>query len=328
MLAPMSGKAKSSHQAKSTQSLGDNIRGEFPLLVGLGTVAIFWGTGSRLVEIIAHPVTLIVVFLWLFAVILWSLPANRWIAPSRAVLQPARRQFLSQRHHDAGGARFGSTGLYYHNGGPDIFYRTANLSHCSCAFSVCDFSGDSDNETSRLFYGIGAGRCSGKLRSSLTARPINGFSCGHAPSLSDRRNFAGGKICHPIGQQHGEVWPASGVRRRNDRGPGAYTRGNRRYSSHFAQSVTAFDKYSARVRTCDHRTHNSRRADHQLDYKTTGNAWRAGWQPSAALINVGSERGYVYEQKDKYPARLRALAPLRCFCAADICTLKCSSQCG
>ena len=72
MLAPMSGKAKSSHQAKSTQSLGDNIRGEFPLLVGLGTVAIFWGTGSRLVEIIAHPVTLIVVFLWLFAVILWS----------------------------------------------------------------------------------------------------------------------------------------------------------------------------------------------------------------------------------------------------------------
>src|SRR5205823_1495006 len=48
----------------------------------------------------------------------WSLPANRWIAPSRAVLQPARRQFLSQRHHDAGSARFGSTELYYHNGGP------------------------------------------------------------------------------------------------------------------------------------------------------------------------------------------------------------------
>src|SRR5207248_2739609 len=45
---------------------------EFPLLIGLGTVAIFWGTGSRLVEIIAHPITLIVVFLWLFAVILWS----------------------------------------------------------------------------------------------------------------------------------------------------------------------------------------------------------------------------------------------------------------
>jgi Ca2+:H+ antiporter len=35
-------------------------------------VAIFWSTGSRLVEIIAHPIALIVVFLWLFAVILWS----------------------------------------------------------------------------------------------------------------------------------------------------------------------------------------------------------------------------------------------------------------
>ncbi len=48
------------------------MRGEFPLLIGLGTVAIFWSTGSRLVEIVAHPVALIVVFLWLFAVILWS----------------------------------------------------------------------------------------------------------------------------------------------------------------------------------------------------------------------------------------------------------------
>src|SRR5213083_3817139 len=72
MLAPMSGKAKPSHQAKSARPLGENIRREFPLLIGLGTVAIFWGTGSRLVEIIAHPITLIVVFLWLFAVILWS----------------------------------------------------------------------------------------------------------------------------------------------------------------------------------------------------------------------------------------------------------------
>jgi len=72
MLAPMSEKAKPSRRAKSTQTLGDNIRGEFPLLIGLGTVAIFWSTGSRLVEIIGHPIALIVVFFWLFAVILWS----------------------------------------------------------------------------------------------------------------------------------------------------------------------------------------------------------------------------------------------------------------
>jgi Ca2+:H+ antiporter len=72
MLARMSGKAKPSHQAKSAQSFGESIRSEFPLLIGGGTVAIFWGTGSRLVEIIAHPIALIIVFLWLFAVILWS----------------------------------------------------------------------------------------------------------------------------------------------------------------------------------------------------------------------------------------------------------------
>ncbi|HWH90245.1 MAG TPA: calcium:proton antiporter [Candidatus Binatia bacterium] len=48
------------------------IRAELCLFVGLGTTAIFFGTGSRLVEIAAHPVGLTVVFLWLFAVILWS----------------------------------------------------------------------------------------------------------------------------------------------------------------------------------------------------------------------------------------------------------------
>jgi Ca2+:H+ antiporter len=72
MLAPMSGKAKPRRQAKSNQSFGRSVRGEFSLLIGVGTVAIFWGTGSRLVEIIAHPIILIVVFLWLFAAILWS----------------------------------------------------------------------------------------------------------------------------------------------------------------------------------------------------------------------------------------------------------------
>jgi Ca2+:H+ antiporter len=72
MLARMSGKARQSRQATSGQSFGDSIRSEFPFLIGLGTVAIFWGSGDRLVEIVGHPVALIVVFLWLFAVILWS----------------------------------------------------------------------------------------------------------------------------------------------------------------------------------------------------------------------------------------------------------------
>jgi Ca2+:H+ antiporter len=68
----MSGKAKASRQAKNAKSFGKGVRTEFALFVGVATVAIFWGTGSRLVEIIAHPVALILVFLWLFAVILWS----------------------------------------------------------------------------------------------------------------------------------------------------------------------------------------------------------------------------------------------------------------
>src|SRR6185437_9737704 len=72
MLAPMSRKAKHSPQMKESPHLGDAMRSEFPLLIGVGTVAVFWSTGSRLVEIVAHPIGLIVIFLWLFAVILWS----------------------------------------------------------------------------------------------------------------------------------------------------------------------------------------------------------------------------------------------------------------
>src|SRR5882724_2335065 len=72
MLAPMGLKAHSNRQAKSTPHFGDAVRSEFALLIGWGTIAIFFGTGSRLVEIIAHPIALTAVFVWLFAVILWS----------------------------------------------------------------------------------------------------------------------------------------------------------------------------------------------------------------------------------------------------------------
>jgi Ca2+:H+ antiporter len=72
MLARMSRGTEIPRQIKGAGNLRSAIRGEFPLVIGVGTVAIFWSTGSRLVEIIAHPATLVVVFLWLFAVILWS----------------------------------------------------------------------------------------------------------------------------------------------------------------------------------------------------------------------------------------------------------------
>jgi Ca2+:H+ antiporter len=57
---------------KNDGKFGAIIRTELCLLLGFGTVAIFFGTGSRLVEIVGHPVGLIVVFSWLFGVILWS----------------------------------------------------------------------------------------------------------------------------------------------------------------------------------------------------------------------------------------------------------------
>ena len=72
MLARMSGKAKPSHQAKSAHNFGGALRREFPLLIGLGTVAIFFAAGNQFVELVGHPIAMIAVFLWLFAVILWS----------------------------------------------------------------------------------------------------------------------------------------------------------------------------------------------------------------------------------------------------------------
>ena len=72
MLAPMSGKAETNAAARKANRFGNIVRSEFALLISLATAAIFWGTGNRLVEIIAHPLSLVGVLLWLFAVILWS----------------------------------------------------------------------------------------------------------------------------------------------------------------------------------------------------------------------------------------------------------------
>ncbi len=72
MLAPVSGKAETSAAARKANRFGNIVRSEFALLISLATAAIFWGTGSRLVEIVAHPLSMAGVLLWLFAVILWS----------------------------------------------------------------------------------------------------------------------------------------------------------------------------------------------------------------------------------------------------------------
>jgi Ca2+:H+ antiporter len=72
MLAPMSGKTEPEREAKSTEGFVGILRAESALLISLGTIAFFFGTGSRVVEDIAHPLLLVLVFFWLFAVILWS----------------------------------------------------------------------------------------------------------------------------------------------------------------------------------------------------------------------------------------------------------------
>jgi len=72
MLRRMSEKADAIQRAKNTQQFGSAIRAEFPLLIGLGTAAIFLAVGSDLNELTTHVLPLLGVFVWLFAVILWS----------------------------------------------------------------------------------------------------------------------------------------------------------------------------------------------------------------------------------------------------------------
>ena len=68
----MSAKADAIRQAKNTRQFGSAIRAEFPLLVGLGTAAIFVAVGSDLNDLTTRALPLLGIFVWLFAVILWS----------------------------------------------------------------------------------------------------------------------------------------------------------------------------------------------------------------------------------------------------------------
>ncbi len=72
MLAPMSLRKESKPDSRSVTGFRAFMRAEFALVIGLGTAAIFLGTGNRLVENIAHPLWLLVIFLWLFVAVLWS----------------------------------------------------------------------------------------------------------------------------------------------------------------------------------------------------------------------------------------------------------------
>src|SRR6266705_500929 len=181
MLRRMSEKADAIQHAKNTQHFGSAIRAEFPLLVGLGTIAIFLVVGSDLSELTTRTLPLLGIFVWLFAVILWSAMcvvrhadclaikfgepygtliltlsaiavevtmismamlhgANNptlardamfvavagWIALPRAILQSPGRQFLSQRHHGAGGAWISLAEFYDFYERTHIFHGAGN----------------------------------------------------------------------------------------------------------------------------------------------------------------------------------------------------------
>jgi Ca2+:H+ antiporter len=48
------------------------VRSEYPLFIGLATAAIFFATGNTLLEDLANPLSLGVIFIWLFGTVLWT----------------------------------------------------------------------------------------------------------------------------------------------------------------------------------------------------------------------------------------------------------------
>ncbi len=72
MLALVSARRESKPDVKSVTGFRAFTRAESALGISLGTAAILFGIGNRVVEDITHPFGLVVIFLWLFAVILWS----------------------------------------------------------------------------------------------------------------------------------------------------------------------------------------------------------------------------------------------------------------
>src|ERR1044071_7502640 len=72
MLRRMSAKADATHKPNDGLQTSNVVRAEYPLLIGVVTVAIFLLLGSQLEEITSHVFSLVGIFVWLFALILWS----------------------------------------------------------------------------------------------------------------------------------------------------------------------------------------------------------------------------------------------------------------
>jgi Ca2+:H+ antiporter len=71
MLATMSTNAAPAAPPPATSFVAF-IRSEYPLIIGLGTAAVFLALGSRVLENVEHPFALAGVFVFLFITVLWS----------------------------------------------------------------------------------------------------------------------------------------------------------------------------------------------------------------------------------------------------------------
>src|SRR5438034_1913632 len=63
---------KAGGRSKSSRSFGAFVRAEYPFFMGLATAVTFLALGNQILEDVAHPLVLCVVFVVLLAAVLWS----------------------------------------------------------------------------------------------------------------------------------------------------------------------------------------------------------------------------------------------------------------
>ena len=372
------------------------IRGELCVFVGLGTAAIFFGTGSRLVEIVAHPVGLIVVFLWLFAVILWSAVsvarhadclAIKWGEPygtlvltlsaitievvmvSTAMLHGDNNPTLGRDSIFSvimialagfvglvlllGGLRHGEQ--YYNLQGVNSYLNVIITLAVLCLI-LPNFTTTTSGSTfsaeqqiflivvSLILYAIflliqtmrHRGYFMESEQAGVTASPAHHSlrvqsTAFHAPMLllylvivillAEKFAIPLDDSIEKFGmpQEFGGAMIAALVLTPEGIGAVHATLRNqlqRSINILLGSVLATIGLTIPAVLTIS------------LITKRPVTLGVQGGNLPLIAVNAGSECGYVYKQKDKYLAGLRSLAPLRCFCAADICTLSCSRRRG
>src|SRR5947199_314196 len=124
MLPRMSAKADAIQHAKNPQQFGSAIRAEFPLLVGLGTIAILLVVGSDLNELTTRALPVRRVF-----------GACR-VAVARTAVQRPGCNGLPRRGDGPGCARCGVAKFHYFDQRPKLLRRTSNLFRVAVAVAL------------------------------------------------------------------------------------------------------------------------------------------------------------------------------------------------